>query len=87
MKQELTKRILSSLILIPFTFFFIIKGSLFFNFFISICFLITSFEWYMMSKKKSYNIFGFIFLILSFYTVYKLRNDFDGDYMYLLLIT
>ena len=86
MKHELTKRILSSFILIPLTFFFIIKGSFFFNFFILICFFITSFEWHMMSKKKSYNIFGFIFLILSFYTVYKLRSDFNGDYMYLLLV-
>lgn len=86
MKHELTKRIVSSFILIPLTFFFIIKGSFFFNFFILICFFITSFEWHMMSKKKSYNIFGFIFLILSFYTVYKLRSDFNGDYMYLLLV-
>ena len=29
----------------------------------------------MMSKKKTYNIFGFIFLIFSFYSVYFIRNE------------
>jgi phosphatidate cytidylyltransferase len=41
----------------------------------------------MMTKKKSYNIFGFIFLIFSFYSIFKLRNDFNGDYYYLLIVT
>ncbi len=85
MKNETYKRILSSVILIPIALFFIIKGSFLFNFFILICFLITSYEWHMMSKKKSYYFLGFIFLIFSFYTIYKLI-DFAGDYVYFLLI-
>ena len=85
MSQELTKRILSSIILIPATLFFIIKGSYLFIFFISICLAVIVYEWHMMSKKKSYNIFGFIFLFLSFYTIYKLRIE--NDYWYLLFIT
>ena len=87
MDKEIIKRLLSSIILIPIAFFFILKGSIFFNFFISICFLITIYEWHNMSKKKPYNLFGFIFLILSFYSIYKLRNVFDGEYLYLLFIT
>jgi phosphatidate cytidylyltransferase len=87
MKNETIKRILSSIILIPIALFFIIKGSLIFTFFISVCFLITSYEWHMMSKKKSYNIFGFIFLIFSFYTLYKLRINPGNDYWHLLFIT
>ena len=87
MKNELFKRLLSSIILIPIVFFFIIKGSLIFIFFISLCFLITSYEWHMMSKKKSYNIFGFIFLIFSFYSIYKLRINPDNDFWLLLFIT
>ena len=75
MVQEFQKRILSSVVLIPIAFFFIIKGSLFFTFFITIGLLITLYEWHMMSKKKNYNIFGFIFLIFSFYSVYFIRND------------
>jgi len=86
MKKEFFKRILSSIILIPIALFFIIKGSFLFNFFILICFLITSYEWHMMSKKKSYYISGFVFLITSFYTIYELI-DFGGNYLYFLLIT
>ena len=77
MKLEIVKRILSSLVLIPIALFFIIKGSFFFTFFIATCFLITLYEWHMMSKKKKYNIFGFIFLIFSFYSVYFIRNELD----------
>jgi phosphatidate cytidylyltransferase len=39
----------------------------------------------MMSKKKSYYLFGFIFLIFSFYTIFKLIN-FAGSYHYFLTI-
>jgi len=86
MKNEFFKRFLSTIILIPIALFFIIKGSLIFTFFISLCFLITSYEWHMMSKKKSYNIYGFIFLIFSFYTIYKLRINPDNDYLFILFI-
>ena len=85
MNQELFKRIISSIILIPIALFFIIKGSFLFNFFILVCFIITAYEWHMMSKKKTYNLFGFIFLILSFYTTFKLIN-FAGSYQYFLTI-
>jgi len=40
----------------------------------------------MMSKNKPYNFPGFIFIIFSFYTVYYLRNEFYGDYIYFLMI-
>ena len=53
--KELQKRILSSLILIPVSLFFIIKGSIFFIFFLSACFLIASYEWYNLSKNKILN--------------------------------
>jgi len=85
MNQELIKRIISSIILIPISLFFIIKGSFLFNFFILVCFIITAYEWHMMSKKKSYYLFGFIFLIFSFYTIFKLIN-FAGSYNYFLTI-
>jgi len=85
MSQELTKRILSSLILIPITLFFIIEGSFLFIFFLFICLSLIIYEWHKMSKKKSYSVFGYIFLILSFYTIYKLRID--NDYSFLLFIT
>ncbi len=74
MVQEFQKRILSSVVLIPIAFFFIIKGSLFFTFFITIGLLITLYEWHMMSKKKTYYLIGIFFIIVSFYSVYLLRN-------------
>ena len=85
MSQELTKRILSSLVLIPITLFFIIKGSYLFIFFLIICLSLITYEWYMMSKKKPYSVFGYIFLFFSFFTIYKLRID--NDYWFVLFIT
>ena len=87
MNQELFKRILSSVILIPVVIFFIVKGGIFFNFFITICFFITVFEWFKMTKKIIYYIHGLIFLIISFYSIYHLRNQFENDFTYLLLVT
>ena len=85
MSSELIKRILSSLVLIPIFFFFIIKGSYLFTIFLLICLVVIFYEWHMMSKKKSYRVFGFIFLLISFYTIYKLRID--NDYWFILFIT
>ena len=74
MDKEFQKRAISSILLIPLSFFFIIKGSFFFTFFLTICFLVSSYEWYMMSKKKNYHIIGYIFLLISFLSAYQLRN-------------
>ena len=87
MKQELLKRIISSLTLIPIALFFIIKGSFFFNFFIFVCFIITAYEWHMMSKKKPFHLIGIFFLIFSFYTVYYLRAENDLKFFLLVVIT
>ena len=87
MKKELIKRIISSIILIPITLFFIIKGSLLFNVFIIICFFIALYEWHMMSKNKPYNLPGFIFLTFSFFAIYELRINETEDYLFFLYIT
>ena len=84
--MELTKRILSSLILIPIALFFILEGGFLFNFFILVCFLITSYEWYMMSRKKTYYLFGFFFLLISFYFAYEIRTSIFDNYEYFLII-
>ena len=83
---EFIKRVLSSIILIPIVLYFIIVGSNLFNFFISACFLIIGFEWYKMSKDKFHFIFGYFFLIFSFYTIYSLRNNFDQEYTHIMFI-
>ena len=86
MNQEITKRILSSIIIIAIALFFIIKGSIFFIFFLLVCFFITSFEWYKMTKNNNYFLFGLIFLILSFLSTFLLRNIFLNDFILVILI-
>ena len=86
MNKEFFKRILSSAILIPVVLLFIIKGSTLFNLFILLCFIIASYEWHMMSKKKTYKIIGFAFLFMSFYTVYELRAMTEYFYYFLSII-
>ena len=86
MNQEIIKRILSSIIIIAIAFFFITKGSFFFIFFLSICFFITSFEWYKMTKNKNYFLLGLVFLILSFLSAFLLRNIFLKDFILVILI-
>ena len=66
MEKELQKRILSSIIIIPLSFFFIIKGSEFFILFITILFLIACLEWFKMTKKYDLKIFGIFFFITIF---------------------
>jgi len=86
MKNEFFKRILSSIILLPIVIFFIIEGSFLFNSLMLICLIITLYEWQLMSKGKNYNIFGFIYIIASFYIIYLLRNHSDDQYLFFLLI-
>ena len=87
MNKELKKRILSSIVLMPIVFFFVIKGSFLFNFLILICFFITSYEWHKMTRKKSYYLPGIFFLLISFYTVYQIRtNSPESDYGYFMFI-
>ena len=86
MSSELLKRILSSIVLIPTSFLIIIKGSTIFNLLILILLLISVFEWIRISISKLQTIFGMIFLIFSFYSVYKIRNDFVGEYFYIFFV-
>ena len=69
------KRFLSSIILFPLALYFIAHGSFMLMFLTTICFVVACYEWQMMTKKKSYKIYGFIFLIISFYTFYELSVE------------
>ena len=85
MSKEFIKRIVSSIILLPITIYFIIQGSFLLIFFTVICLIVACFEWHMMSKKKSYYIYGFFFLIFSFYTFYELSIELI-DVFYVIII-
>jgi len=85
--RELQKRILSSIILIPVSFFFIIQGSLTFIFFLSLIFLLTSFEWLRMTKNRDLlGIFGLFFLFLSFFSTIYLRQYIGLNFFIFLII-
>ena len=87
MIKEFEKRILSSVILIPIAIFFIIQGSVFFLFFLSISFLATSYEWIKMSKKNNFlKLLGIIFLLYSFYTAFEIREYKNFKY-FLFIVT
>ena len=85
--DELIKRILSSIILLPLIFFIIIKGSYYLNVFLILCLLISIFEWVSIVKSTINKLLGIIFLIISFIAIYKIRNSLNGEYFYLLFIT
>ena len=84
--DELEKRILSSIILIPIAIFFIIKGSFFFLFFLSFLFITTIYEWMKLSKDNIIMKFlGIFFLIFSFYSAYYIREN-KGLYFFIFII-
>ena len=85
--KELQKRIISSIILIPVTFFFIIQGSYIFIFFLSLIFLATSLEWFKMTKNKDLiRIFGLFFLFFSFFSTIYLRQYIGLNFFVFLII-
>ena len=86
--SQLFKRIISSIVLIPVTFFCVIKGSFFFNFFILILLILSLYEWHKMSFRKKYYFIGVIFLIFSFYTTFSIRNENmeNGLFVFILIL-
>ena len=87
MIKEFEKRLISSIILIPISIFFIAKGSVFFIFFLSVLFLATSYEWIKMNKENDLlKLLGIIFLFISFYTTHEIRENYNLN-DFLLIIT
>ena len=73
--NELQKRILSSIILLPLAYYFISAGSFYLIFFSIICFFVSTYEWNKMVKKIEFKFLGTLFLIFSFYTFYKVTSS------------
>ena len=83
--SELQKRILSSIIIIPLSLFIIVKGSILFLFFLIFCFLLSSYEWNKMAKGKIINLLGLIFLLISFYSAFSIREDLEDNSLFIFL--
>ena len=75
MSINLIQRVVSSFFLIIISFYITIKGSILFNIFLIIIFIISIKEWYKMSFNRLYFYPGVFFLILSFYTVFLMRSN------------
>ena len=86
MTNELFKRVLSSIIILPIFIYIVAKGSFYFSILIIICFLISVYEWQKMDVSKILKLFGIFFLIFSFYTIYEIRNGFRDSYWPFLII-
>ncbi len=86
MEKELQKRIFTSIIIIPLSLFFIIKGSFFFIFFLTIIFFVSLNEWLKIAKKNELKILGIFFLLFSLYSSYYFRDK-EGLENFLLIIT
>ena len=83
---ELQKRIISSIFLIPITIFFVVKGSIFFAFFLSVFFLASTYEWIKINKNNILKIIGIFYLFFAFYSAYLLREKFSFGIFILILI-
>ena len=85
MKSNFNKRLLSSIILLPILTLFIIKGSYLFNVLLICCLMISIYEWQKMSVNAYQKLSGILFLIISFLTIFILRNLDNGLFIFLLI--
>jgi len=80
---NLQKRILTSIVILPLSFFFILKGGYFLLFFLLSVFFVTNYELFSVFNKKSTILFLDLILILSLYSIYYLTSS--SILLYLLL--
>lgn len=85
--KEIYLRVISSIIILPVTLYFIIEGSLYFIVFLTICFLISVNEWQKMKIGIFLKLVGIIFLTFSFYLIFLLRTSFENNYTPFLIVT
>ena len=86
MLREFEKRLISSVILILVTFLVILEGEIFFNIFLFIAFLISSYEWLKMIKRIDIKILGILFLFSSFYSAFYFRDQNLEGFVLIILI-
>ena len=88
--SEFNKRVISSILIAPAVFLIVFLGSYYFIFFLYLCFAISIYEWINISNSKKYLVPGIFFLMLSFYSAYKVRyssyNDFEGSSLFLFIL-
>jgi len=83
---NLKKRILTSLIILPLSIFFILKGGYFLLFFLLSIFFVTNYELFSVFNKKTTILFLDLILILSLYSIYYLVDHAVSFYLLLWVI-
>ncbi len=87
MTIEIVKRVASSILLIPAVIFIIYNGSVLFNLFLILCFIISIKELFNLTKIIPIRLFGIFFLLISLYSFYCLKYNFENlNYIYLVLL-
>ena len=88
--SKFSKRFLTTILVLPISFFFIFYSQQLFLFFLFIIFIIASYEWFKLSSNNNFFFtffLGFLFLIFSLCSTYYLRslND-ESIILWILLI-
>ena len=83
--SNLIQRIFSSLILLFFLFFFLNTQGLLFFLLLIIIFVQSTIEWFSLVKNTYLKISGFVFLFLSFYSFYVLKEN-DLNLLYFVIL-
>jgi len=88
-KNELLKRILTSLVLLPILVFSILYGKFYFGCILFIVFFIASYEWYFINKKSYAVLFsGFFIILASIFSAYFLNGDsFESKMLFLWILS
>ena len=87
MKDNFLKRFLSSVILLFIFYFILIIDNNLFLIFLIFLFLVSIYEWNNLVNQKSLKLFGFIFLIFSYFTVHEIRNIDVNSGIFLFIIS
>ena len=83
---NLQKRILTSILILPISIFFIIEGGYFLLFFLLTVFFIANYELFSVFNKKITILFLDLILILSLFSIYHLADDSEISFYLLLWI-
>ena len=83
---NLQKRILTSIIALPLSLFFIFKGGYFLLFFLLSIFFVANYELFSVFRKKTTILFLDLILILSLYSIYYLSDLSEISFFILLWI-
>ena len=84
--SNLQKRILTSLIILPLSIFFILKGGYFLLFFLLSIFFVANYELFSVFNKKATILLLDLILILSLYSIYYLADHAVSLYLLLWII-